>query len=438
MIAVRSVVVRRQDVGEEPLIGRLAHDRRELAGAGVFVDFRALAARLLADVRGERRGHRERRAVGALEGGDVDGEPGRVARWLFRRDAFARDLVETAAAGSVHREVDHLVEAVAAQQRREIGQREGEPRVDDLERGLHRGLAGQHPVDVDAAEPRGETHGREHAGGSVGRDLVEHSAPLAQRRDGLVPGHRRVPMRRRLGELGGGEHLQEAITGLGQRRHGEQHTGGENGKGEATHEGPMVAAAGRPATFRAIQRIAHDSLANDQSVPTLVCMSNPTPLEKPLYTAVATASSGRDGRVKSDDGTLDLAVVPPKALGGSGAPGTNPEQLFAAGYSACFGSALAHVARAQKLKVGTMSVTAHVSIGAAGAGFGLQVELVANIPDLPRDQAEALVQAAHQVCPYSNATRGNIVVDVRVALDRCTCRTSTNSSASPCTRPRAR
>jgi Ohr subfamily peroxiredoxin len=152
--------------------------------------------------------------------------------------------------------------------------------------------------------------------------------------------------------------------------------------------------------------------------PILVVMSNPAPLEKPLYTAVATASAGRDGRVKTDDGTLDFAVVPPKSLGGSGAPGTNPEQLFAAGYAACFGSALAHVARAQKLKIAPPSVTAHVSIGAAGQGFGLQVALVATIADLPRDQAEALVQAAHQVCPYSNATRGNIVVDVRVALDR--------------------
>jgi len=144
-------------------------------------------------------------------------------------------------------------------------------------------------------------------------------------------------------------------------------------------------------------------------------MSQPKVLEKRLYTAVATATSGRDGRVKSDDGILDLQVVPPKALGGSGAAGTNPEQLFAAGYAACFGSALGHVARAQKLKTGPVHITAHVSIGQVGQGFGLAVELVASLPELPREQAEALVQAAHQVCPYSNATRGNIVVDLRVA-----------------------
>lgn len=140
----------------------------------------------------------------------------------------------------------------------------------------------------------------------------------------------------------------------------------------------------------------------------------PIALDKRLYTATATATGGRDGRVKSDDGTLDLVVVPPRALGGSGAPGTNPEQLFAAGYSACFGSALAHVARAQKITTGPVAITAKVTIGPAGQGFGLAVELEADIPELGREQAEALVQAAHQVCPYSNATRGNIAVDVRL------------------------
>ena len=144
-------------------------------------------------------------------------------------------------------------------------------------------------------------------------------------------------------------------------------------------------------------------------------MSTPVVLEKPLYTAVATATSGRDGRVKSDDGFIDLQVSPPKALGGSGAAGTNPEQLFAAGYAACFGSALSHVARMQKLKTGPGQITAHVSIGQIGQGFGLAVQLVAALPELPREQAEALVQAAHQVCPYSNATRGNIVVELRIA-----------------------
>ncbi|WP_225409125.1 organic hydroperoxide resistance protein [Stigmatella hybrida] len=141
---------------------------------------------------------------------------------------------------------------------------------------------------------------------------------------------------------------------------------------------------------------------------------SPTILEKRLYTATATAIAGRDGRVKSDDGNLDVAVVPPRALGGNGAPGTNPEQLFAAGYSACFGSALGHVARAQKITTGPVSITANVTIGPVGQGFGLAVELIADVPELPREQAEALLQAAHKVCPYSNATRGNIVVDLRL------------------------
>jgi len=144
-------------------------------------------------------------------------------------------------------------------------------------------------------------------------------------------------------------------------------------------------------------------------------MSTSVTLEKRLYTAVAAATGGRDGRVKTDDGTLDLTVVPPRELGGSGAPGTNPEQLFAAGYSACFGSALAHVARRRKVETGPVTITAHVTIGPAGAGFGLAVELVAEIPDLAREQAEELLAAAHQVCPYSNATRGNIAVDLRLA-----------------------
>jgi osmotically inducible protein OsmC len=141
----------------------------------------------------------------------------------------------------------------------------------------------------------------------------------------------------------------------------------------------------------------------------------PRLLEKRLYTATATATGGRDGRVSSDDGILDVVVVPPRSMGGSGAPGTNPEQLFAAGYAACFGSAFAHVARQQKITTGPVGITAHVSIGPAGQGYGLAVELVADVPELPREQAEALLRAAHEVCPYSNATRGNIVVDLQLA-----------------------
>lgn len=143
-------------------------------------------------------------------------------------------------------------------------------------------------------------------------------------------------------------------------------------------------------------------------------MTSPTILEKRLYTAHATASSGREGRAKTDDGKVDVALAPPRELGGSG-DGTNPEQLFAAGYAACFGSAAAHVARAQKLDVGPIAVTAHVTIGTVGAAFGLAVVLEVDVPKLPREQAEALVQQAHAVCPYSNATRGNIEVEVRLA-----------------------
>jgi lipoyl-dependent peroxiredoxin len=145
-------------------------------------------------------------------------------------------------------------------------------------------------------------------------------------------------------------------------------------------------------------------------------MSNePKLLEKRLYTASATATAGREGRVRSSDGTLDLALAMPRELGGGGGAGTNPEQLFAAGYSACFGSALMHVARAKKITTGPVHITASVTIGPVGQAFGLAVELVASLPELPREQAEELVHAAHQVCPYSNATRGNIAVDVRVA-----------------------
>lgn len=134
-----------------------------------------------------------------------------------------------------------------------------------------------------------------------------------------------------------------------------------------------------------------------------------------LYTASATAKGGRDGRVKSDDGVLDLPLTMPKSLGGSGGSGTNPEQLFAAGYSACFGSALALVARTQKIAVGAHEITAQVSIGSENGGFGLAVTLRGSFPELPREKAEALMHAAHQVCPYSKATRGNI--EVKLVVD---------------------
>lgn len=142
-------------------------------------------------------------------------------------------------------------------------------------------------------------------------------------------------------------------------------------------------------------------------------MTTTTPTQI-LYTAAATAKAGRDGSVRSDDGTLELKLTVPKGLGGGGGAGTNPEQLFAAGYSACFGSAVAHVARAQKLTTGPIEITARVGIGPAAVGFALTVELDAHIPELPREAAEALVEAAHKVCPYSNATRGNVPVTLRV------------------------
>jgi osmotically inducible protein OsmC len=136
---------------------------------------------------------------------------------------------------------------------------------------------------------------------------------------------------------------------------------------------------------------------------------------QPLYTAVATAENGRDGRVASDDGHLDVVVNPPKDMGGSGA-GTNPEQLFAAGYSACFQSAMAAVARGQKLDIKGSTVTAKVSIGKlASGGFGLAVELVASVPTLDEVATKDLLEKAHQVCPYSNATRGNIEVTLSAA-----------------------
>jgi Ohr subfamily peroxiredoxin len=140
-----------------------------------------------------------------------------------------------------------------------------------------------------------------------------------------------------------------------------------------------------------------------------------TPLEKVLYTAVGTATHGRDGRAKSDDGKLDVALDPPPALGGKGT-GTNPEQLFAAGYAACFGSAVSYIARLQKLPLESATVTAHVSIGPIPGGkrFGLAVKLDVDLKGLERDKAEQLMAMAHEACPYSNATRGNIDVTLNL------------------------
>jgi osmotically inducible protein OsmC len=138
-------------------------------------------------------------------------------------------------------------------------------------------------------------------------------------------------------------------------------------------------------------------------------------LEKVLYTAMATATGGREGRAVSSDKVLDVKLTTPKELGGSGAVGTNPEQLFAAGYSACFLGAMKFVAGQQKIALpADTAITGKVGIGPIPAGFGIEVELAIAIPGMDRSQAEALVQAAHQVCPYSNATRNNI--DVRLTV----------------------
>ncbi|MET8285429.1 organic hydroperoxide resistance protein [Streptomyces sp. NPDC048448] len=133
-----------------------------------------------------------------------------------------------------------------------------------------------------------------------------------------------------------------------------------------------------------------------------------------LYTAVATATHGRDGRAVSSDGKLDLQLAVPVEMGGNG-QGTNPEQLFAAGYAACFASALGLVGRAAKVDVSDAAVTGEVGIGKQGEGFGLAVTLRVELPDSV-DQATGrkLVEQAHQVCPYSNATRGNIQVELVV------------------------
>ncbi|AYV27606.1 Organic hydroperoxide resistance protein OhrB [Streptomyces sp. ADI95-16] len=132
-----------------------------------------------------------------------------------------------------------------------------------------------------------------------------------------------------------------------------------------------------------------------------------------LYTAVATAENGRDGRVATSDGQLDVVVNPPKQMGGSGA-GTNPEQLFAAGYSACFQGALGVVARNENADVSGSTVTAEVGIGKNDDGFGLIVKITASIPNVDAATAKDLIGKAHQVCPYSKATRGNITVELAV------------------------
>lgn len=141
----------------------------------------------------------------------------------------------------------------------------------------------------------------------------------------------------------------------------------------------------------------------------------PNKLQKVLYTAHAHTTGGRDGRSVTDDGLLDVKLSPPKAMGGAG-NATNPEQLFAAGYSACFMGAVKHVAGLKKVTVpADASIDASVDLGPIPQGFGIAVALVVHLPGLEPAVAQDLVDTAHQVCPYSNATRGNIEVTITLA-----------------------
>ena len=142
-------------------------------------------------------------------------------------------------------------------------------------------------------------------------------------------------------------------------------------------------------------------------------------IEKVLYTAEATAIGGRDGRATSSDSALDVALSTPRELGGAGGEGTNPEQLFAAGYSACFIGALKFVAAQEKVALpNTPSVTANVGIGPIPTGFEINVTLHIRLPGIEKEVAHALADKAHGVCPYSNATRGNIDVTLVLADQR--------------------
>ncbi|MDO5653897.1 MAG: organic hydroperoxide resistance protein [Brachymonas sp.] len=137
-----------------------------------------------------------------------------------------------------------------------------------------------------------------------------------------------------------------------------------------------------------------------------------TTLDKVLYTARAHTEGGRDGKGHTDDGLLDVRLDPPAAMGGKG-QGTNPEQLFAVGYSACFLGAMNAAAAKQGVKLpDNRSVDSEVDIGPTSKGFGIAVRMKISLPGMDRAQAQAVVDAAHQICPYSNATRGNIPVEL--------------------------
>ena len=135
------------------------------------------------------------------------------------------------------------------------------------------------------------------------------------------------------------------------------------------------------------------------------------------YTAHASATGGRDGQARSDDGKVDVKLSTPRELGGAGGDGTNPEQLFAAGYSACFIGALKVAGMQMKVKVpDDVRVSADVGIGPRSeGGFGVTADLTISLPGMDGDQARKLVEAAHQICPYSNATRNNLDVGLKIA-----------------------
>ncbi|MBO9469288.1 organic hydroperoxide resistance protein [Endozoicomonas sp. G2_2] len=140
-------------------------------------------------------------------------------------------------------------------------------------------------------------------------------------------------------------------------------------------------------------------------------------VDKVLYTAKATATGGRDGRATSSDKALDVSLSAPKALGGAGGDGTNPEQLFAAGYSACFLGAMTVVAGHEKIQLPQdTKIDGEVGIGPMGDAFGIEVTLNIALPGMKQSEADDLVAKAHQVCPYSNATRGNIDVTLNVEV----------------------
>lgn len=140
-------------------------------------------------------------------------------------------------------------------------------------------------------------------------------------------------------------------------------------------------------------------------------------VSKILYTATATAKGGREGHIKSSDGVLDFDLKVPKELGGPGGAGSNPEQLFAAGYAACFEGAVRYVAREQKVVLKDASVTAQVGIGPREpTGFGIAVKLEVSLPGIDREVAQKLIDTAHSdICPYSHATRGNVDVQITLA-----------------------